>query len=201
MIYGARYSDTPDRGWYYVPWWRVVILEDGRRARRQRVFRVFPPRVPVVSETRPGRGAMPGRRRRCRQHHLSGVAARKQRIECLAGLGQRKGFGDEGLELTLAPPSQELGEVAAHPLRVTLGLRAPDDADQRDVLDQDQIGGHCLDAARGKTDDQHPGLPIDRAQRLVERVAADRVVDDVGALAAGQLAHPVADAFAAIVVI
>jgi hypothetical protein len=26
----------------------------------------------------------------------------------------------------------------------------------------------------------HPRLPVDRAQRLVERIAADRVVDDIG---------------------
>src|SRR5215813_2087819 len=43
MIFGARHSDTPDRGWYYVPWWRTVILEDGRCARRHRVFRVWNP--------------------------------------------------------------------------------------------------------------------------------------------------------------
>ena len=43
MIYGARHSKTPDRGWYYVPWWRSVRLEDGRYARRQRVFRVWYP--------------------------------------------------------------------------------------------------------------------------------------------------------------
>ena len=43
MIYGARNSDTPDRGWYYVPWWHSVRLEDGRRARRQRLFRVWCP--------------------------------------------------------------------------------------------------------------------------------------------------------------
>jgi hypothetical protein len=41
VIYGARYSDTPDRGWYYVPWWRSVCLEDGRRVRRHRVYRVW----------------------------------------------------------------------------------------------------------------------------------------------------------------
>src|SRR5262245_48791789 len=62
-----------------------------------------------------------------------------------------------------------------------------------------RIGRHRLDAPRGETDHQHPRLPIDRAQRLVERVAADRVVDNVGALAAGQLAYPVADALAAVV--
>jgi hypothetical protein len=44
MIYGRRYSEShPDRGWYYVPWWRTVQLEDGRRATRQRVFRVWCP--------------------------------------------------------------------------------------------------------------------------------------------------------------
>ena len=43
MIYGTRQSDTPDRGWYYVPCWRVVRLEDGRYARRQKVFRVWDP--------------------------------------------------------------------------------------------------------------------------------------------------------------
>jgi hypothetical protein len=77
--------------------------------------------------------------------------------------------------------------------------RAPDDANHRDILDQDQIGGHRLDAPRGKTDYQHARLPIDRAQCLLERVAADWVVDDIGALVPGQLAYAVADALAAVI--
>jgi hypothetical protein len=41
VIFGTRHSDTPDRGWYDIPWWRTVRLEDGRYARRQKVFRVW----------------------------------------------------------------------------------------------------------------------------------------------------------------
>jgi len=58
----------------------------------------------------------------------SGVMAREQGIECRTGLGQRKGLGDRRLELALFPPAQQLGQVAAHPRGVALGLCAPDDA-------------------------------------------------------------------------
>src|SRR5271170_4708 len=91
---------------------------------------------------------------------------------------------DQRLEPAGLPPEQQFGKVPADQGRVALGLRAPDDADDRDVLDQDQIGRDRLDATRGKADDQHPRLPADRPQRLVERVAADGVVDDIGAFAA-----------------
>jgi hypothetical protein len=40
---------------------------------------------------------------------------------------------------------------------------------------EDQIGRDRLDTAGGKADHQHPRLPVDRAQRLVERIAPDRV--------------------------
>src|SRR3984893_15669662 len=128
---------------------------------------------------------------------LTGVPPRQQRRQRLAGLGQRKNFRDQRLDPAGLPPAQQLGEVAADQGGVAFGLPAPDDADDRDVLDQ--IGRDRLDAARGKADHQHPRLPVDRAQRLVERIAADRVVNDIGALAAGQRAHPVANAFRLVV--
>ena len=51
----------------------------------------------------------------------------------------------------------------------------------------------------GKADDQHARFPIDRAQGLVEGIAADGIEDHVGAEPAGQFAHPVADAVAAVI--
>ena len=56
-----------------------------------------------------------------------------------------------------------------------------------------------LDTTGSKADEQHPGLPVDRAQRLVEGVTSDWVVDDIGAFATGQRAHPVTDAFFSII--
>jgi hypothetical protein len=83
------------------------------------------------------------------------------------------------------------GKVA----RMATLLRSPNDANDRDVLDQDQIGWNRLDATARKSDDQHPRFPIDRAQCLVERIPADRIVDDVSALAIRQRSHPIADTF------
>src|SRR5580704_1148354 len=51
------------------------------------------------------------------------------------------------------------GKVA----RMATLLRSPNDANDRDVLDQDQIGWNRLDATARKSDDQHPRFPIDRA--------------------------------------
>jgi hypothetical protein len=70
---------------------------------------------------------------------LTGVPPRQQRRQRLAGLGQRKNFRDQRLEPAGLPPAQQLGEVAADQGGVSFGLRAPDDADDRDVLDQDQM--------------------------------------------------------------
>src|SRR5438309_5696346 len=62
-----------------------------------------------------------------------------------------------------------------------------------------QPRGYRLNAASGEADHKHPRLPVDRPQSLVERVAADRVVDDISALAVGQSADAVADAFGPVI--
>src|SRR6516162_251232 len=94
---------------------------------------------------------------------LAGVSARQQRGQRLAGLSQRENLRDQRFEPAGLPPAQQFGEVAADQDRIPLALSSPDDPDDRDVLDQDQISRDRLDATGGKADDQHPGLPVDRA--------------------------------------
>jgi hypothetical protein len=60
----------------------------------------------------------------------------------------------------------------------------PDDAV---VLDQRVVGGGVGDPAAREADDDDPALEGDALAALVERVAADRVVDDVGAPPAGDV--------------
>ena len=70
---------------------------------------------------------------------------------------------------------------------VVLAVQAPVQADDAVVLDQQVVGRRLGDAAAGEPDDDEPALEGDALARLVEDVAADRVVDDVGAVPAGDL--------------
>ena len=81
---------------------------------------------------------------------LAGISARQQRRHRSDGLSQRENLRDQRLEPAGLPPEQQFGKVPADQGRVALGLSAPDDADDRDVLDQDQIGRDRLDATGGK---------------------------------------------------
>ena len=67
-------------------------------------------------------------------------------------------------------------------------------ADYRDVLDQDQVYRRPGPAAAGKADGEDAPAPVDAAHRFVEYIAAHRVVDQVGAAAAGDFLHLVAKA-------
>src|SRR6185437_11393576 len=72
-----------------------------------------------------------------------------------------------------------------HRLRPVPAIRAPEEANDVDVLDQREVGGNLRDAARGKADDDDAALPGDRAQARIERIAADGIVDDIDAATAG----------------
>ncbi len=69
---------------------------------------------------------------------------------------------------------------------MSLSKRAPEHADHRGALEQDQVDGQFRNAAAGEADDQQAAVPGDAADGLVEKVAADRVVDHVGAVAIGE---------------
>ena len=62
-------------------------------------------------------------------------------------------------------------------------VRAPVQAHDRDVLEQDAVGLHLGDAAAGEADHEQAPVPRDALERLIEDVAADGIVDHVGAAA------------------
>jgi hypothetical protein len=121
---------------------------------------------------------------------LAGVLARAQAVIAAPASGSGKTFATRGLRR----PACHQHSSSARLRLISAGSRsacAPDDTDNRDVFDKDQIGRHRRNAAPGEADHQHARLPVDRPQRLVEGVAADRIVDDIGAPAVGQHAHAV----------
>src|SRR4029077_3745928 len=65
-------------------------------------------------------------------------------------------------------------------------------------LDQQVVGARCRRAAAEEAEHQDAAAPGEAAQRLVEHVGADRVVDDVDPAVACQLLDPVAQPFAVI---
>ena len=67
-----------------------------------------------------------------------------------------------------------------------LQVPAPQHADQRDVLQQDAVGRDRRHAAAGEADDREPALGRDAPGGLIEHIAADRIVNHVGASPAGR---------------
>jgi len=70
-----------------------------------------------------------------------------------------------------------------HQLGRALAVIADLEAADFDILDQQIIGLDARDAAGGKPDHHQAAAPGERAQRRLERVAADRVEHDVDAVA------------------
>src|SRR5690242_9104029 len=71
------------------------------------------------------------------------------------------------------------------PVRIALDKRAPEHADNVAAFEQREVERDFWNLAGGKTDDQKPPLPRDRAQRRLGVRAADRIIDHVRAFAAG----------------
>ena len=86
----------------------------------------------------------------------------------------------------LDQPGQLLVDHPEH-RRVVLAVQPPVQADDAVVLDQQVVGRRLGDPAAGEADDDDPALERDALAGLVEDVAADRVVDDVGTVPAGHL--------------
>ena len=96
-------------------------------------------------------------------------------------------------------PGEQLLEVGRVVLRLALGERAPEHPEHRRALEQAEVDRQFRDASAGKTHHQQAAVPGDAANGLVEQVAADRVVDHVHTLAAGQALHFVLQAGFAVV--
>ena len=61
------------------------------------------------------------------------------------------------------------------------------------------LAGICGTLPDGEADDDQTRRPIGSAQGRIEAVAADRIVDDIGAGPVGDLAHALADVLGAVV--
>ena len=66
---------------------------------------------------------------------------------------------------------------------------APEDAGHFGAPEQQKIERNFRDLARRKADDEKPPLPRERANERLRGFAADAVVNDIGAVAAGQCAN------------
>ncbi|MNJ53209.1 hypothetical protein D3C77_485890 [compost metagenome] len=80
-----------------------------------------------------------------------------------------------------------------------MGKGAPEHPEHRRTLEQRQVHRQLGDASAGKPDHQQPAIPGDTAHRLVKQVATHRVVDHIGAIAAGQAFDLVLEAGFAVV--
>src|SRR3984957_3000185 len=129
---------------------------------------------------------------RHRQHDLARCLARQQGIHGIGALLQRETHGDVRLQLPLVVPLQQLVEVLARLGRFTTAPGAVKHAAHVAALQERQIGRQRGDAARGESHDQQAAVPRDAPHRLVEGVAPHGIVDDVRAVAAGELLHLVA---------
>lgn len=96
-------------------------------------------------------------------------------------------------------PGEQLLEVGQVVLGLALGEGAPEHADHRRALEQGQVHRQLGDAAAGEADHQQAAVPGDGADGFVEQVAPHRVVDHVGALAAGQFLDLLLQAAGAVV--
>src|SRR4029077_7170265 len=102
---------------------------------------------------------------------------------------QRERPPDDRRQLTGLRELQELDHPAPHPRRVALPVESPVDADHADVLQEHPIAGNVGDTAARESDHEQPSLERETASRALEDIAADRIEDDVGALAVSLAGH------------
>src|SRR6266516_3677721 len=108
----------------------------------------------------------------------------------LSGAVERIGRGHVRAQLAVAPPPDQLFDVPAMALWLPADERAPEDSDDVAALEQRQVQRDRGDLAGRESDNEEATLPGGGAQRRLAVLATDRVVHDVGAGAAGQLADP-----------
>src|SRR5690606_11357681 len=116
-------------------------------------------------------------------HRLTGTEG----VQCSFVLIQFEGLGHQRLELALAVPLEQLTEVVQVGLGLTGREGAPEHPDHGGPLEQRQVYRQLGTAAAGKAHHQQATLPVDAAHALIEQVASNRIIDHIGALAAGQL--------------
>ena len=114
------------------------------------------------------------------------ISSRRAPADCVEReLGRHRGL--------IRPVGEHVDQlVDERPLlvRAARAVLAVEHADDRAPLEQRQVQRDARDVAGGEADDEEAALPRRAAQRRLAQGAADRVVDDVDALAAGVLLEP-----------
>src|SRR5207248_7535393 len=132
------------------------------------------------------------------QHGLADDLAVDDRLNRIGRPIELEAVRDARLELPLARQLDKRFHVGAADLRLLLGDAAEPDADDLEPLDQEVIGARCRRPAAKKAEHEDAPAPGKTAQRLVEHIGADRVVDDIDAAIARQLLDPVAQPLAVV---
>src|SRR5258707_10207962 len=105
----------------------------------------------------------------------------------MAGICEIESVRDVRLELARLEPRQKLLKGLSHELRLVPAIGAPVEADDVAILDEHQIGGDLGDAPGCEADHNDAALPRDRAQALIESIAAHGIVNHVGSAASRDL--------------
>src|SRR5690606_26052706 len=82
---------------------------------------------------------------------------------------------------------------ALHPVRLSVAVLGPIDAEHRDVLEKKIVDAHLRDDAAGKPDDDEAAAKAQRPQRAGKDVAADDLYRDMRAVASGERKHLLAN--------
>src|SRR6266496_869510 len=118
-------------------------------------------------------------------------------MDRIAGALQRKAVRNARLELPLSGQLDQRLRVGAADFGLVLGDPAEAHADDFEAFYQEVVGARRRRPSAEEPEYQDAPAPPQRAQRLIEHIGADRVVDDVDPVArTGQLLDPVAQALA-----
>src|SRR5262245_43084559 len=89
-------------------------------------------------------------------------------------------------ELARFVPGDELLDRGGKRARFTPGEVAPEDANERTTLQQDEIEGNSWNVPAGEADDEQPAAPRRRSEGWFRKGSSDRIHDDIHAAAVGQ---------------
>ena len=106
---------------------------------------------------------------------------------------------DQWVDAALVVQLDEFGERSGHGRRLARHRGSPMHADDAVVLEQDVVRGCLGNPTTRETDDQITTVPADHAPRLIEHVAANRVVHDVHAVVVGGFADRLDEIFGVVV--
>ena len=115
--------------------------------------------------------------------HAADEAARGHALHCVAPLIEREDFVDVWVQLALRPTIEDRAHGLGAFLREAAAVFTGAHADDGHVLDQCAVDRERRDFAGGEANDEQPSAEVQRRERVGERAAADRIVDDIDATA------------------